>query len=65
MKKLRQRLLYAVLKKRKRPDDRTIIYLLHYKFLEIRKQKDRRRRKTLKKLGVYNRRRYNRWMIPM
>ena len=36
MKKLRQRLLYAVLKKRKRPDDRTIIYLFHYKFLEIR-----------------------------
>ena len=51
MRKLRQRLLYAVLKKRKRPDDRTILYLLHYKFLEIRKQKDRRRRRTLKKLG--------------
>ena len=55
MKKLRQRLLYAVLKKRKRPDDRTILYLLHYKFLEIRKQKDRRRRKTLRKLGKTNR----------
>lgn len=54
MKKLRQRLLYAVLKKRKRPDDRTILYLLHYKFLEIRKQKDRRRRKTLRKLGKIN-----------
>ena len=55
MKKLRQRLLYAVLKRRKRPDDRTIIYLLHYKFLEIRKQKDRRRRKLLRKLGKTNR----------
>jgi len=55
MKKLRQRLLYAVLKKRKRPDDRTIIYLLHYKFLEIRKQKDRRRRRALKKIGKNNR----------
>ena len=55
MKKLRQRLLYAVLKKRKRPDDRTIIYLLHYKFLEIRKQKDRRRRRALRKLGKTNR----------
>ena len=55
MKKLRQRLLYAVLKKRKRPDDRTIIYLLHYKLLEIRKQKDRRRRRALRKLGKTNR----------
>ena len=55
MKKLRQRLLYDVLKKRKRPDDRTIIYLLHYKFLEIRKQKDRRRRRALRKLGKTNR----------
>ena len=55
MKKLRQRLLYAVLKKRKRPGDRTIIYLLHYKFLEIRKQKDRRRRRALRKLGKTNR----------
>ena len=50
MKKLRQRLLYAVLKKRKRPYDRTIIYLLHYKFLEIRKQKDRRRRRVLARI---------------
>ena len=65
MKRLRQRILYAVLKKKKRPDDRTIIYLLNDKYITIRKQKDRRLRKTLKKLGVYNRRRYNRWMIPM
>ena len=65
MKRLRQRILYAFLKNKKRPDDRTIIYLLNDKYITIRKQKDRRRRKTLKKLGVYNRRRYNRWMIPM
>ena len=39
MKKLRQRLLYAVSKKRKRPDDRTIIYLLNDKYITIRKKK--------------------------
>lgn len=52
MKRLRQPMLYRVLKRRKRPDSRTLLYILNNKFLTIRKQKDRRRRRALKKLGV-------------
>jgi len=48
--RLRQRKLYKVIKKRTRADHRTRLYLLFVNWLEIRKQKDRRRRKTLKKL---------------
>ena len=50
MTRLRQRKLYKVIKKRTRADHRTRIYLIFVNWLEIRKQKDRRRRKTLKKL---------------
>ena len=50
MTKLRQRKLYKVIKKRTRADHRTRLYLIFVNWLEIRKQKDRRRRKTLKKL---------------
>ena len=50
MTRLRQRKLYKVIKKRTRADHRTKLYLLFVNWLEIRKQKDRRRRKTLKKL---------------
>ena len=50
MTRLRQRKLYKVIKKRTRADHRTRLYLLFVNWLEIRKQKDRRRRKTLKKL---------------
>ena len=50
MTRLRQRKLYKVLKKRTRADHRTRLYLLFTRWIEIRKQKDRRRRKTLKKL---------------
>ena len=48
--KLFQRKLYKVIKKRTRADHRTRLYLLFTRWIEIRKQKDRRRRKTLKKL---------------
>jgi hypothetical protein len=48
--RLRQRKLYKVIKKRTRADHRTRLYLIFVNWLEIRKQKDRRRRKTLKKL---------------
>ena len=48
--KLYQRKLYKVIKKRTRADHRTRLYLLFTRWIEIRKQKDRRRRKTLKKL---------------
>ena len=50
MTRLRQRKLYKVIKKRTRADHRTRLYLIFVNWLEIRKQKDRRRRKTLKKL---------------
>ena len=50
MTRLRQRKLYKVIKKRTRAAHRTKLYLLFVNWLEIRKQKDRRRRKTLKKL---------------
>ena len=50
MTRLRQRKLYKVIKKRTRADHRTRLYLIFLNWLEIRKQKDRRRRKTLKKL---------------
>jgi len=48
--KLQQRKLYKVFKKRTRADHRTRLYLLFLHWIEIRKQKDRRRRRTLKKL---------------
>jgi hypothetical protein len=48
--KLYQRKLYKVIKKRTRADHRTRLYLLFTRWIEIRKQKDRRRRKTIKKL---------------
>jgi hypothetical protein len=48
--RLRQRKLYKVIKKRTRADHRTKLYLLFVNWLEIRKQKDRRRRRTLRKL---------------
>ena len=50
MTRLRQRKLYKVIKKRTRADHRTRLYLLFVNWLEIRKQKDRRRRRTLRKL---------------
>ena len=50
MTRLRQRKLYKVIKKRTRADHRTKLYLLFVNWLEIRKQKDRRRRRTLRKL---------------
>ena len=50
MTKLQQRKLYKVLKKRTLQDHRTRLYLIFREWIEIRKQKDRRRRKTLKKL---------------
>ena len=50
MTRLRQRKLYKVIKKRTRADHRTRLYLIFVNWLEIRKQKDRRRRKTLRKL---------------
>ena len=50
MTKLKQRKLYKVVKKRIRADHRTRLYLLFINWLEIRKQKDRRKRRTLKKL---------------
>ncbi len=50
MTRLRQRKLYKVIKKRTRADHRTRLYLIFVNWLEIRKQKDRRRRKTIKKL---------------
>ena len=55
MTRLRQRKLYKVIKKRTRADHRTRLYLLFVNWLEIRKQKDRRRRRTLKKLYKINR----------
>ena len=55
MTRLRQRKLYKVLKKRTREDHRTRLYLLFVNWLEIRKQKDRRRRRTLRKLYKINR----------
>jgi len=48
--RLHQRKLVKVLKRIIREDNRTRYYLLNEKWLLIRKQKDRRRRKTLKKL---------------
>ena len=50
MTRLQQRKLYKVFKKRVRADHRTRLYLLFLHWIEIRKQKDRRRRRTLKKL---------------
>ena len=55
MTRLRQRKLYKVLKKKTRADHRTRLYLLFVNWLEIRKQKDRRRRRTLRKLYKINR----------
>ena len=55
MTRLRQRKLYKVFKKRVRADHRTRLYLLFTNWLEIRKQKDRRRRKTQKKLFIMKR----------
>ena len=55
MTRLQQRKLYKVVKKRTRADHRTRLYLLFVNWLEIRKQKDRRRRRTLKKLYKINR----------
>ena len=63
MKRLRQRILYAVLKKKKRPDDRTIIYLLNDKSDNYRKfriicpkkdidQMSNSLKSYLKKLGI-------------
>ena len=63
MTRLRQRKLYKVIKKRTRADHRTRLYLLFVNWLEIRKQKDRRRRKTLKKL--YKIRRCRELNIPL
>jgi len=48
--RLHQRKLVKVLKRIIREDNRTKYYLLNEKWLLIRKQKDRRRRKTLKRL---------------
>jgi len=48
--RLKQRKLYKVLRKRTRADHRTRLYLLFVNWIEIRKQKDRRRRRTLRKL---------------
>lgn len=50
MNRLHQRKLVKVLKRIIREDNRTRYYLLNQKWLLIRKQKDRRRRKTLKRL---------------
>lgn len=50
MNKLQQRKLYKVLKKRTRQDHRTRLYLIFKEWIEIRKQKDRRKRRTQKKL---------------
>ena len=55
MTRLGQRKLYKVIKKRLRADHRTRLYLLFVNWLEIRKQKDRRRRRTLRKLYKINR----------
>ena len=55
MTRLRQRKLYKVIKKRTRADHRTKLYLLFVNWLEIRKQKDRRRRRTLRRLYKINR----------
>ena len=55
MTRLRQRKLYKVIKKRTRADHRTRLYLIFINWLEIRKQKDRRRRRTLRKLYKINR----------
>ncbi len=55
MTRLKQRKLYKVLKKRVREDHRTRLYLIFVNWLEIRKQKDRRRRRTLRKLYKLNR----------
>ena len=55
MTRLRQRKLYKVIKKRIRADHRTKLYLLFVNWLEIRKQKDRRRRRTLRRLYKINR----------
>jgi len=48
--KLYSRKLYKVLKQRQRANHQTRLYLIFTKWIEIRKQKDRRRRRTLKKL---------------
>ncbi len=55
MTKLQQRKLYKVMKKRSRADHRTRLYLIFYNWVLIRKQKDRRRRRTLRKLWKENR----------
>ena len=55
MTRLGQRKLYKVIKKRLRADHRTKLYLLFVNWLEIRKQKDRRRRRTLRRLYKINR----------
>lgn len=50
MTRLQQRKLHKVIKKRVRADHRTRLYLIFYNWVLIRKQKDRRRRRTIKKL---------------
>ena len=50
LSKLQQRKLYKVLKKRTLQDHRTRLYLIFKEWIEIRKQKDRRKRRTQKKL---------------
>jgi len=53
--RLQHRKLYQVIKKRRRVDHRTKLYLLFDRWIQIRKQKDRRRRKTQKKLYMMRR----------
>jgi len=53
--RLQHRKLYQVIKKRRRTDHRTQLYLLFDNWVQIRKQKDRRRRKTQKKLYIMRR----------
>jgi len=53
--RLQHRKLYQVIKKRRRVDHRTKLYLLFDRWIQIRKQKDRRRRKTQKKLYMMKR----------
>ena len=55
MTRLQQRKLYKVVKKRIRADHRTRLYLIFLNWIEIRKQKDRRRRRTLRRLYKINR----------
>ena len=55
MTRLQHRKLYQVIKKRRRADHRTQLYLIFERWVQIRKQKDRRRRKTQKKLYMLQR----------